>query len=658
MNTNGRVALIFCMAVCIAFVACGGGGSHSNPNPSSNPTLTSLLVSPAPATVPLGSTTKLALKGVYSDGSTKAYSGTVTWSSSAPNIALVDTIGAVTGKTMGNAKVTATSGSMTASCDVTISAAELTKIDIGPSTTSTPANTIQQYIAYGTYSDGTVRDVTTQITWTSSDDTLAKVVSPGIVNALKVGTATLTGTMTPANLGKVSSTATLNITGDRIAYMAVIPYQPVIGTGMYQRFLALGQFGTDYTNHKLVSVAWSESSGGTVATLDPATGLVQALAAGRTKITATFDGVSDSVDLTVVQAGLHSIEVVPSSAQIANGTTRQFTAVGTLEDGSTQVLQNVTWTSDRTDLATIDSNGLATGKGTGDAKISATLGSSSTTASLKVTGTKLVSMAVTPQNPTIPILDKKQFYATGEFDDGTTQDLTGQVTWVSSDPSVAMITASGVANSLRKDASSTITASLEAVTASTLLRTSVETVDSVTVSPGSLTVPRGIRLQYALTGTIVPSGTKQEFELARWWSSPINAATVDSNGLATARTLDNVHTIANAKIWGESCCRNQYADLTVNNAEIVSLEITWDPANSRMQARAHFSDGSAEPNGWDVTNAVHWTSSNPAVATVDHLGSVTKHGAGTTSINATFYPVPGSTAQVSATPFTLTVAVN
>jgi hypothetical protein len=44
----------------------------------------------------------------------------------------------------------------------------------------------------------------------------------------------------------------------------------------------------------------------------------------------------------------------------------------------------------------------------------------------------------------------QQFTATGNFSDGTTEDLTAQVTWSSSDVSVATITAGGLASTAGK----------------------------------------------------------------------------------------------------------------------------------------------------------------------------------------------------------------
>ena len=70
---------------------------------------------------------------------------------------------------------------------------------------------------------------------------------------------------------------------------------------------------------------------------------------------------------------LESIAVAPTNPTIPRGTTQQFTATGTFDDGSTQALHGVTWTSSNLAVATITTTGLATGVGPGSTLIAAGL---------------------------------------------------------------------------------------------------------------------------------------------------------------------------------------------------------------------------------------------------------------------------------------------
>ena len=86
-----------------------------------------------------------------------------------------------------------------------------------------------------------------------------------------------------------------------------------------------------------------------------------------------------------------------------------------------------------------------------------------------VTGPALVSIAVSPLNPTVPLNAQQQFAATGTFANGSTQVLTN-VTWSSAQPAVATITAGGLATAATHG-TSVITATVGAISGSSTLTT-------------------------------------------------------------------------------------------------------------------------------------------------------------------------------------------
>jgi len=55
---------------------------------------------------------------------------------------------------------------------------------------------------------------------------------------------------------------------------------------------------------------------------------------------------------------------------------------------------------------------------------------------------------VSAANTSIAIGQNQQFFATGLYADGSTQDLTSSVSWNSSQPAIANITAAGIARAL------------------------------------------------------------------------------------------------------------------------------------------------------------------------------------------------------------------
>lgn len=83
--------------------------------------------------------------------------------------------------------------------------------------------------------------------------------------------------------------------------------------------------------------------------------------------------------------------------------------------------------------------------GTGLATITASLGSTSATATVNVTPAELAATNITPQTPTMYVGDNLLFKSTGILTDGTAIDLTRALPWVSSNTAVASIGFTGFA---------------------------------------------------------------------------------------------------------------------------------------------------------------------------------------------------------------------
>jgi Bacterial Ig-like domain (group 2) len=121
----------------------------------------------------------------------------------------------------------------------------------------------------------------------------------------------------------------------------------------------------------------------------------------------------------------------------------------------------------------IITNLFACGGGGGTANLDA---STNTSGAQIVTSATLISIAITPANPSIVIGTNQQFVATGTFSDNTTQDLTTSVTWYSSTAAVAEISnaegSKGLATSVSVG-STTITATSESASVSATLTVAV-----------------------------------------------------------------------------------------------------------------------------------------------------------------------------------------
>jgi hypothetical protein len=144
-----------------------------------------------------------------------------------------------------------------------------------------------------------------------------------------------------------------------------------------------------------------------------------------------------------------SLSLSPTSAYILPNGTQQFSATATFGNNTTgDVTSQVTWLSSATNVATIDSSGLALAVALGSTTITAKSNNSSvtSTALLTVSAKTITTITVIPSNPSISLSagQTQQFTAQATFSDGSFGTVSAS--WTSSSPSIASISSSGLAS--------------------------------------------------------------------------------------------------------------------------------------------------------------------------------------------------------------------
>jgi 6-phosphogluconolactonase (cycloisomerase 2 family)/uncharacterized protein YjdB len=243
---------------------------------------------------------------------------------------------------------------------------------------------------------------------------------------------------------------------------AAATLQPVTASCGSLQYAATALFSDGSTQDATSSATWT-SSNSSVASID-SSGLATGLGLGTTNIGASFQGVSATSEPLAVDQ-LNSITLSPPNPTIALGLSQSFVAIGNFTfaaggSGDLDVSGQVTWNSSNTNVATIDSSGNATSVGPGSTNITAT-----SCDGIMVGKTTLIVGAAAPQTlqispaaPTINTGTTTLFTALELLSDGTTQPLTGAVTWTSGTTTAATIDANtGVALGLAVG-TSTITA--------------------------------------------------------------------------------------------------------------------------------------------------------------------------------------------------------
>ncbi len=643
-------------------LACSSGSSSSDgTGPESfvragTPTLKTITVSLAASSLYVQQGTTATATGHYTGGTTQDLTSTVTWTSSDPTVASVSAAGAITALSNGTTTISAQSALVIGKATFK-GLLTLTSITVTPAVVSIPASITQQFAATGHYNDGTTKNLTKVVTWSSSNNLVAPVGSAGLALATAVGLpANITASTTASAAGPISGSASLEVNPEQLSSITVTPAAKTIPAGTTQQYTATAVFPTGKYPLTLAA-GWSASGG---ATISP-TGLATANGnPGSATITAT-DGLfrnvsSNAARLTVVAATLQSIAITPTNPTVIAGMSLQVTATGSYAGTgvpTADLTNQVNWSSSVSTVATV-SGGLVTGLAAGTTVITAMDPKTliSTTTIFTVTPAVLASITLSPTSPSAPAGTTLALDAMGTLTDGTMQDVTSFVTWTSASPTVATVSG-GVVSALTQGTTQiTATDPTTGVTQSESLTVTAALVSSIAITPASPSIPLGLEVPLVATATYTDGSTADVTQSAIWASSNgdiVVSNTPGASGIVTALAL-GISTVtatdSTTQISGQT---------TVTATPAILQSIALTPASASIavgtstsfQATGTYSDGTTQ----SLTLSATWASSSGA-ATISNAaasnGLATGTAIGTTTITATD-PVTGLSGSASLT---------
>ena len=616
--------------------------------------LVSIAVTPSPVTLPVKAQQAFTATGTYADHSTQIITSSVTWQSSNPGVAAINSAGLAVAQAVGSVTITATSGSVSGTASLTVTN-PLISIAVTPLTVSIASSTTQQFTATGTYADSSTSVITSTVTWASSNPAFATISnSPGtqgLASALTAGTTAITAT-----LGSVTSPpATLTVTSATLTSIAVTPVNAVlVYQSTPQQYTATGTFSDSTTQDITGSVTWTSSDTTKVAIVASGLATGVGVTSSPVTITATKGTVSGSTTATVVPPPLVSIAITPSATTadttLAQGTSRQYFATGTRTNGSTLNITNLaTWTSSDITIATVGQHtGTVAAKAVSSSHnpvtITVTYSGVTQTLVLDVTNATVTAVTVTPITSTIPVGVQQVFAATATFSDSSTQDISLNASWTSSDITVATVNPFGRASSL-KPGPATITATFGGQSGTAQLTVSTATLQSITISPATTVLAPASTLNYQAIGTYSDLSTQYLSAIATWSSSDTTKVTITPHsGVATGQSAGQ----ANITAAYQGVTSNAGA-VVVEQFPLVSISIL--PATASVPegvgipftATGTFQDGSTQ----NLTSSVTWATGQSSVATISNApgqqqGLATGVAPGQSSITAVFAGIVGN----------------
>lgn len=651
--------------------------------------LTGVVVAPASKSIPLGLTEAFTAQATYSDGSKADVTGSALWSSSEVKVAEVSNAagskGVVTGVAPGKAVLKAVFAGLSGSAQVEITAPKLVELTVGPHNLQRKAGQKVQYYAMAIYSNGQSQNVTTQVAWSSSKTSVAVIQTTGsfigVVSAMAAGKTTIS-----AKYGGLEASTTLTVTDPELVALQVTPATWESPVGMPMQFQAVAIFSDDTSQNVTFQANWSSSNSKVAAIGNQMggpgggnKGRTMGYQPGEVTLTATFKGATGTAKLKISPAQPSGLSLFPGAYTIPVGQFRMFEASLLYSDG-TVVPANWqgTWSSSNNKVVAalngMNQKGAVQALAEGTATITVTVEGFKATASVTVTKAEPKELQITPGVWKVAKGVPANFNVVAVFSDGTTQNVSGQATFTSSDPSVAAVfnggPMGGVVQTL-KAGKTDIKASWKGLSASAELTVTAAELKALQVTPTSPTVTPGSWAKFEAVAIYSDDTTQQVTGLASWSSSNNKVASVSNlqspPGKGLAQALAAGKTTISAS-WGG---KTGSSELTVQSAALIEIQVTpFAPVLplgylTAFRATGIFSDNTVQ----DLTGQSSWTSSNPTIASVTatqpNPGWVTPISAGTTEITAVFQGKKGVTkltvtaaklVSVSVSPATTTLA--
>jgi hypothetical protein len=394
-------------------------------------------------------------------------------------------------------------------------------------------------------SDGSTFDVTYLVEWTSSDSSIATVDSWGTVTALQVGSTSIAATLGTLNSAPWSLQVTARPTLRKIYVQNVSCFFPlgaptagealpadavpsartdilpvpnctqVVPIGGTIQFRAIGEFDNGYYQDITDEAQWqvTPTEVGSVAA-----GLFAGLQAGTAQLTASLEGVtSDATEIRVVtQPTVIGLTIYAENSGLPVVATGG-TAPAPVASGMPCLLE-----------APTDASGVP----------------------CCCPGPMLNSDAPCRCAYSINVLvgDQLHFHATAQYDTGEWKDVTNEVSWKSSDSSVASIDAGGVMGALQAG-DTAITAALDTITSDPA---NVHVVDHATLQSiwiyqegQDRVVAKGGQQFFHAIGSYDIGISREVTTEAVWHSSDETVGGFDTPGVFTGRGAGD------AQVWAE-----------------------------------------------------------------------------------------------------------
>ncbi|HGS4569406.1 TPA: Ig-like domain-containing protein [Vibrio cholerae] len=343
------------------------------------PELTQIALSVKEKSLPVGIRTEFEVWGYFTDEQWRKIPHGVAWQITNDQVVKIEAGNQINAVGEGETQIIAhLDGYSSQPVTIEVTQAQLTAIDITPKEVSMPLGTAQALTVMGTFTNGKTLDITKDVEWSQPKSEIARIEEGKIV-ATKIGTETI-----QAYKGDIKgNNVEIKVTDAIITGLQITPANTQLASGTTLEFIAKSIYSDGSEKDVTNEVKWA-SANYDVLTFEAnkATGHKPA----KTRVIATLNnGVEASVEVTVTNAILSNIQVMPTSLELGEEQVGRLRAIGEFSDGtSSDITEQVYWVSDDQQVASMLKSGLLNGIKQGQTRVTASWQGLSQTSEIKV----------------------------------------------------------------------------------------------------------------------------------------------------------------------------------------------------------------------------------------------------------------------------------
>ena len=388
-----------------------------------------------------GTQHELTVKGYFSDFTSQDITNVVSWQVAEASIISVNADTAIlSALEQGSTELTASFDGISVVKTVQVRDALLLDIDIQPRNPVVAVGQRQAFKATAIYSDQTTQDITRLVNWHSSDLSLADIDNRlefnGEAYTFKAG---LTSISASYQQYQVSTQFTIN--DAELVNIEVRPSHAELIKGLQQQFIATAYYSDGSQQLVTDQVQWSSTDVQVSHFVGNEPGLFKANSVGESKIIAALSHQQSFTSLKVIESELTGLSIITEATPIPEGIGQRLKAIGNYSDGSSiDVSLQVVWQVMAPEVASISThNGyiMIAGVNTGSTEVIAKLGETTSFAAIDVVAATLQQIQLIADSNFLYVNQQLQLRAEGVFSDGSVQDVSNLVSWISDAPDVA-----------------------------------------------------------------------------------------------------------------------------------------------------------------------------------------------------------------------------